>query len=136
MDVVISVLLALLIIVAILLIIKIVQILSNLNKTIKDVNQVVNDNKRNIDISILEVSKNLEETAKLLKTINMKERELRETFDNVDEISEGVANITTKIAKTADRSEELISNITIALKHFNDLNKVFKKDKNKGDVDE
>ncbi len=124
-------LIGILLIVVIILIIALAKLLFSLASTVKSVNKVVNDNKRNIDIAILETSKNLEETSKLLKTINLKERELRETMDNVDNITTDIAVVTNTVANTVSKSEELLKTSVEVMKNFNNISKAFnKKDEN------
>ncbi len=125
-------LVGILLIVLIILIIALAKLLFSLASTVKSINKVVNDNKRNIDIAILETSKNLEETSKLLKTINLKERELRETFDNVDNITTDIAVVTKTVASTVSKSEELLKTSVEVMKNFNNISKAF----NKKDEDE
>ncbi len=127
-----NVLIGILIIVAIIILIILGKLVFDLIKTVRSIRAVVDDNKRNIDIIIIEASRNLEETTKLLKTINMKERELRETMDNVETITNDVAHVTTTVATTLKKSEEILDTVTVALHNFNNISNIF----NKGDKNE
>lgn len=125
-----NVLLGFLIIVAIICILLLCKIFKNLADVLKNINKIVIDNKRSIDISILEASKNLEETAKLLKTINMKEREVRELLDNLDTTSKNIADMTTTASNFITKGEEITENIGSGFKNINKVYKTFSK---KGD---
>lgn len=127
-----NILIAILLIALIVFLIALVVLLLRVANTIKGVQTIISDNKRNIDISILEVSRNLEETSKLLKTVNLKERELRETLDNVEKITTDISTITNMAANTVKKGEEIMSTTSDALKNFNKISGVF----NKGEKDD
>lgn len=124
-----SILINLLIVVGIIVLIALSLILFKISKILSKVDNIVNDNKSSIDNSILEVSRNLEESAKLLKTINLKEKELRETIDNVDVIVKDVSVVTTATADAVEKSEEVITSLSKTMKNFNNISSMFKNKK-------
>ncbi|MFV0287912.1 MAG: DUF948 domain-containing protein [Mycoplasmatales bacterium] len=129
-----NILFGLLIIAIIILILVLVKVLLSLANSAKEVEKILRDNKRSVDISILELSKSLEETSTLLKTINLKERELRESMDNVQTITKDISKITTTAANIVEKGADVVSTTSEAMKNFNTINNMFKKEK-KGDKD-
>ncbi len=123
-----------LLVAVIILVLVLVKFLYELTKTINNVNKVIDDNKRNIDVTMLELSQNLEETTKFLRTLNLKEREIRETIDNVETITKDISEVTTTVANVVIKGNEILETTTDALANFNKINNIFNKDK-KGDSD-